>query len=68
MTEVYLNGDLLSAEQASVSVFDSGFLLGDGVYDIIPVYKCRSFKLADHLNRLQARLSGLQITTSNSLN
>jgi D-alanine transaminase len=59
MTEAYLNGDFLSAEQVNASVFDKGFLLGDGVYEIIPVCKGHCFKLAD---RLQARLSGLQMT------
>lgn len=62
MTEAYLNGDFLSAEQVNVSVFDKGFLLGNRVYEIIPVCKGHCFKLADHLNRLQARLSGLQMT------
>jgi len=61
MKEVYLNGDFLPANQAKVSVFDRGFLLGDGVYEVIPVYDGRSFHLLDHLERLQASLNGVRM-------
>jgi len=61
MKEVYLNGDFLPADQAKVSVFDRGFLLGDGVYEVIPVYNGRSFQLIGHLERLQASLNGVRM-------
>lgn len=61
MKEVYLNGDFLPAEQAKVSVFDRGFLLGDGVYEVIPVYDGHSFQLLGHLDRLQASLDGVRM-------
>ena len=61
MKEVYLNGEFLPAEQAKVSVFDRGFLLGDGVYEVIPVYEGHSFQLLGHLERLQASLTGVRM-------
>ena len=35
---VFLNGDYLPVEQATVSVLDRGFLFGDGIYEVIPVF------------------------------
>lgn len=61
MNDVYLNGDFLPADEAKVSVFDRGFLLGDGVYEVIPVYDGRSFQLLGHLERLQASLDGVRM-------
>jgi D-alanine transaminase len=61
MKEVYLNGDFLPADQAKVSVFDRGFLLGDGVYEVVPVYDGHSFQLLGHLERLQASLDGVRM-------
>lgn len=50
---VYLNGDFLPAEEARVSIFDRGFLYGDGIYETIRVYAGRVFKLDEHLARLE---------------
>ncbi len=61
MKDVYLNGQFLPADQAQVSVFDRGFLLGDGVYEVIPVYAGRCFELEAHLNRLQYSLDGVRM-------
>ena len=61
MQDVFLNGDFLPAEQAKVSVFDRGFLLGDGVYEVIPVYAGKCFQLTGHLIRLQASLDGVRM-------
>ncbi len=61
MSDVYLNGDFLAADQAKISVFDRGFLLGDGVYEVIPVYNGHSFQLSNHLARLQASLDGVKM-------
>lgn len=61
MNQVYLNGEFLPADQAKVSVFDRGFLLGDGIYEVIPVYNGRSFLLEGHLARLQQSLEGIDL-------
>lgn len=61
MTIAYLNGDFLPLEQARVSPMDRGFLFGDGVYEIIPVYKGKLFRLDQHLNRLRRSLHLIQI-------
>lgn len=61
MKQVYLNGQFLPADQAQVSVFDRGFLLGDGVYEVIPVYQGHCFELDAHLQRLQASLDGVRM-------
>lgn len=61
MPTIHLNGEFLPLEQARISVMDRGFLFGDGVYEVIPVYGRRPFRLADHLARLQASLDGVRI-------
>ncbi len=66
MSKVYLNGEFLDPEQAKVSVFDRGFLLGDGVYEVIPVYDGRCFELSGHLTRLQASLDGVRMKNPHS--
>ena len=48
----YLNGDYLPLDQACVPVLDRGFIFGDGVYEVIPVYAGNPFRLAHHLQRL----------------
>lgn len=61
MNDVFLNGEFIAADQAKVSVFDRGFLLGDGVYEVIPVYAGRCFRLEGHLLRLQNSLDGVRM-------
>lgn len=56
---VYLNGEYLPLDQAKVSVMDRGFLFGDGVYEVIPVYGGKPLRLAEHLDRLDASLAGI---------
>ncbi len=58
---VYLNGRFLPASEAQVSVLDRGFLLGDGVYEVIPAYGRRAFRLQQHLRRLQHSLEQTRI-------
>ena len=58
---VVLNGQWLAAEDARVSVMDRGFLFGDGVYEVIPVYSRQAFRLEQHLERLQQSLDGIQL-------
>ena len=61
MTTVYLNGEFIAAESAMISVMDRGFLFGDGVYELIPVYSRKPFRLEQHLQRLQNSLDGIRI-------
>lgn len=58
---VFLNGDMLPIENAKVSVLDRGFLLGDGVYEVIPAYGGKLFRLQQHLDRLQNSLDAVSI-------
>jgi len=52
MSEIYINGDFFPEEEAKVSVFDRGFLYGDGVFETLRAYKGKIFRLADHLERM----------------
>ncbi|WP_126464114.1 D-amino acid aminotransferase [Sulfuritortus calidifontis] len=58
---VYLNGEYLPLEEAKIPVLDRGFIFGDGVYEVIPVYDRRPFRLAEHLRRLQHSLDGIRL-------
>jgi D-alanine transaminase len=58
---VYLNGAFLPLEEARVSVLDRGFIYGDGVYELIPVYGRRPFRLPHHLARLERSLQGIRL-------
>jgi D-alanine transaminase len=61
MSTAYLNGIFLPLDQAHVSVMDRGFLFGDGVYEVIPVYGGKLFRLGHHLRRLQNSLDAIRI-------
>jgi len=61
MSIVYLNGEFLPKDEARVSVLDRGFLFGDGVYEVIPVYGGRLFRLEQHLDRLDQSLAGIRL-------
>ncbi|MFT3929631.1 MAG: D-amino acid aminotransferase [Spongiibacteraceae bacterium] len=56
MGTVYLNGEYLPVEQAKISVMDRGFLFGDGVYEVIPVFGGKPFRVEEHLHRLEYSL------------
>ncbi len=58
---VYLNGGFLPAAEARISVLDRGFLFGDGVYEVIPVYGGRPFRMEHHLSRLDHSLLGIRL-------
>lgn len=62
MSTVYLNGRFVPLEQATVSVLDRGFNFADGVYEIIPVYSGKAFRLPEHLKRLQNSLAGISLS------
>jgi D-alanine transaminase len=61
LAQVYLNGEFLPPDQARVSVFDRGFIFGDGVYEVIPVFGGRLFRLPHHLSRLDASLGAIRL-------
>ena len=50
---VYLNGKFLPIAEAQVSVLDRGFIYGDGVYELVPVYCRQPYRLPQHLARLR---------------
>jgi len=52
MSTIYLNGEFVPEAEAKVSVFDHGFLYGDGVFEGIRAYNGRVFKLPEHVERL----------------
>jgi D-alanine transaminase len=58
---VYLNGQFLPLSEARVSVLDRGFLFGDAVYEVIPSYEGRLFRLHHHLERLERSLSAIRM-------
>ena len=57
----YLNGDFTTLDQARVSVMDRGFIFGDGVYEVVPVYAGKPFRFAQHMARLSRSLAELRI-------
>ncbi len=59
--QVYLNGEFLAPEAARVSAFDRGFIFGDGVYEVIPVFGGRLFRLPQHLARLDSSLREIRL-------
>jgi D-alanine transaminase len=58
---VYLNGEVLPISQAKVSVLDRGFIFGDGIYEVVPVYGQRLFRFDEHMARLGRSLAKLRI-------
>ena len=58
---VFLNGRLMPIEQAYVPVLDRGFVFGDGVYEVIPVYSGRPFRLQEHLRRLDQSMAAIRL-------
>ncbi len=64
---VYLNGAYLPLEDARIPVLDRGFIFGDGVYEVIPVYSRRAFRLDEHLRRLQHSLDGIKLPNPHSV-
>jgi len=61
MNMVFLNGTFLPLEEAKVPVLDRGFIFGDGVYEVVPVYSKVPFRLEEHLARLERSLAAVGI-------
>ena len=57
----YLNGDYTTLPHAKISVMDRGFIFGDGVYEVVPVYGGKPFRFAEHMARLDRSLAALRI-------
>jgi D-alanine transaminase len=60
-TLCYLNGEYTPLNQAKVSVLDRGFVFGDGIYEVVPVYGRRLFRFDEHLARLTRSLAKVRI-------
>lgn len=58
---VYLNGEFMPLADAKVPVLDRGFIFGDGIYEVIPAYGKRLFRLDEHLDRLNNSLDATRI-------
>lgn len=63
---IYLNGKFMPIEDAVIPVLDRGFIFGDGVYEVIPVYSRQPFRLAEHLRRLQNSLKSIRLDNPHS--
>lgn len=60
-TLCYLNGVYTPVNEAKVSVLDRGFIFGDGIYEVVPVYERKLFRLPQHLARLDRSLASVRI-------
>jgi D-alanine transaminase len=58
---VYLNGELVRLGDAKISVLDRGFIFGDGIYEVVPAYEGKPFRLEQHLDRLQRSLEAIEL-------
>jgi D-alanine transaminase len=58
---VYLNGSFVPLSEARIPVLDRGFIFGDGIYEVVPVYEGRPFRLTQHLKRLERSLAAISI-------
>ena len=58
---VYLNGEFMPLEEARIPVLDRGFIFGDGVYEVIPVYSSNPFRLPEHLARFERSHEAIRI-------
>jgi len=57
----YLNGEFTTLPHAKISVMDRGFIFGDGIYEVVPVYGGRLFRFEQHMQRLARSLSETRI-------
>ena len=60
-TPCYLNGAFTPLCGAKISVMDRGFIFGDGIYEVVPVYLGRPFRFAQHMARLERSLQEMRI-------
>ncbi len=62
----YLNGEFTTLPDAKISVLDRGFIFGDGVYEVVPVYQGRLFRFAQHMARLERSLAEVRMSNPHS--
>jgi D-alanine transaminase len=60
-TPCYLNGAFTPLCDAKISVMDRGFIFGDGIYEVVPIYAGRSFRFAQHMARLERSLTEMRM-------
>jgi len=60
-TQCHLNGEFVPLREAKVSVLDRGFIFGDGVYEVVPVYRRKLFRFDEHMARLTRSLAKVRI-------
>jgi D-alanine transaminase len=58
---IYLNGEWMPIEEAKIPVLDRGFIFGDGIYEVIPVYRRKPFRGEGHMQRLARSLAAVEI-------
>ncbi|MFZ6759521.1 D-amino acid aminotransferase [Undibacterium sp. Ji50W] len=63
---VYLNGEMTPLSEAKIPVLDRGFIFGDGIYEVIPVYQRKMFRADQHLARLFRSLASIGINNPHS--
>lgn len=63
MAIAYLNGEWMAPEDAKVSVFDRGFMFGDGIYEVMAVYDGDVFTLDQHIARLKRSLAAIRVAS-----
>lgn len=66
LPQCYLSGSFLPLADACVSPLDRGFLFGDAVYEVIPVYGGRPFRMREHLDRLNRSLAAIRMQAPRS--
>jgi D-alanine transaminase len=57
----FLNGEYTSLQHAKISVMDRGFIFGDGIYEVVPVYANKPFRMEQHLDRMARSLAETRI-------
>ena len=65
-TVIYLNGNYVPQEKAMISVMDRGFLFGDGIYEVIPVFNGKFFGFEEHIARMNRSLEAIDIKNPHS--
>ena len=63
----YLNGEFMDVAEAKISPLDRGFLFGDGVYEVVPVYDGQFFRMQEHLARLERSLEAISLKSTHTL-
>lgn len=61
MKKIWLNNKIVPESQAKISVWDRGFLYGDGVYETLRVYQGKIFRAEEHWKRLRHSLEGIHL-------